>query len=88
MNQQSDPPNSPMSIVQGQHLADQMRILIQKIEGLEMELTRLNSEPTAEEGGDPIQQITDLLSQLVQDGLRHERLLWEIRQELDSVSER
>lgn len=84
MNQQLDPQQSPMSIAQGQHLSDQINSLLQRIAELERQLTWLNSEPTADEGYDQILQITALLVQLVENGLRHEQLLLEIRQDLDS----
>jgi hypothetical protein len=48
-------------------------------------LTHWNSEVAPEEeADDPIRQITELLTQLVQNGFRQEALLLEIRQELDS----
>jgi hypothetical protein len=84
MNQQFDPQQSPISIVQGQHLADQMSILIQKIEGLETELLRLNSEPPAAED-DPVQLIINLLGVMVQNQAQHENVLREIKERLDLV---
>ena len=49
-------------------------------------LMHWNSEVTPEEADDPIRQITELLTQLVQNGSRQEALLLEMRQELDSIT--
>jgi hypothetical protein len=80
--QQSDLPHPQMSVNEAQRLSDQISSLLQRIEALEHLLISSSSEPEDED--DAIRQITDLLSQLVQNGDRQERLLWEIRQALDS----
>lgn len=86
MSQRSDYQGQSLFATESHLLSKKIEDLIQRIAAIEAMLMHWNSGATPEEADDPIRQITELLTQLVQNGSRQEALLLEIRQELDSAT--
>ena len=85
MTETKEQSQSPMTLTQGRLIQAQGQEVSSKIDLLLPLLSLLEREGKEAPEGDPVEQIVGLLQQIVENQTRHDQVLLDIQQKLDSI---